>query len=114
MLSLGRAILALLTGIAIVMLPIAGGIALSTPDTPSSSKLAISAPDCCDHDGMPADNMMKDCQAAAGCASKCFSLYHIYVSSPTTHPPVTGADTLLVACSFRSQEGSTPFRPPRA
>jgi len=54
---------------------------------PSPSNLVASAHDCCDHDGMPVDNAMKDCQAAAGCAAKCFSVCGVVFSSAIIHRP---------------------------
>ena len=109
---IGRTILALLICVSVAMLPVAGGIA-APADASSISEVMISAHDCCDHDGMPVDKMIKDCQAAAGCASKCFSLYGVIVSSPITHLPVIAADDSLVTKTFRPQIGSLPFRPPR-
>lgn len=110
--GIGRAILALLISLAVAMLPV-GGIAASGGIS-STSNLATSATDCCDHDSMAIDKMMmKDCQAAAGCASKCFSLFSMNVSSPMIHPPMTEADGLFATEFFRPLEGNPPFRPPR-
>lgn len=107
-----RVIVALLVALSVAMLPVAGGIA-APASVPSNSKLVTSAHDCCDHDGMPSDDMTKDCQAAAGCASKCFSLYDGMFASPVPHPPVTRAKASFGTEPFRSQEGNPPFRPPR-
>jgi len=107
-----RAIIVLLVAFSVAMLPVAAGIA-APEGTHSTSKLVTSAHDCCDHDGMPVDNVIKDCQAAAGCASKCFSVCGVVFSSAIIHPPVTGAEPSFVTKNFRSQTGSPPFRPPR-
>src|SRR5712691_1729507 len=109
---IGRTIFALLICVSVAMLPVAGGIA-APADASSISEVVISAHDCCDHDGMPVDKMMKDCQAAAGCASKCFSLCGVVFSSPMTHPRVTGAEPSFATENFGSQTGNPPFRPPR-
>jgi len=109
---IGRTILALLICVSVAMLPVAGGIA-APADASSISEVVISAHDCCDHDGMPVDNVIKDCQAAAGCASKCFSVCGVVFSSAIIHPPVTGAEPFFVTKNFRSQTGIPPFRPPR-
>ena len=108
-----RTIFVLLVALSVAMLPVAGGIA-APGEIPSASELATSAHDCCDHDGMPADNVMKDCQAAAGCAAKCFSVCGMIVSSPLSHPQVTGAEPFFETKTFRPQAGIAPFRPPRA
>ena len=107
-----RAIIVLLVAFSVAMLPVAAGIA-APEGTHSTSKLVTSAHDCCDHDGMPVDNVIKDCQAAAGCASKCFSVCGVVFSSAIIHPPVTGAEPFFVTKNFRSQTGIPPFRPPR-
>jgi len=107
-----RAIIIFVVALSVVMLPVSGGIA--APEAiPSTSKSVTSAHDCCDHDGMPTDNVMKDCQAAAGCASKCFGLFGMVFPSPMTHPAVSGVEVSFASKPFRSQAGSPPFRPPR-
>src|SRR5260370_12732167 len=95
-----RSVIALVVALSVAMLPAAGGIA-APEEIPSASELATSAHDCCDHDGMPADNVMKDCQAAAGCAAKCFSVCGMVVSSPLSHPQVTGAEPFFETKTFR-------------
>jgi|SRR5713101_6155725 len=107
-----RSVIALVVALSVAMLPVAGGIA-APEEIPSASELATSAHDCCDHDGMPADNVMKDCQAAAGCAAKCFSVCGMVVSNPLSHPQVTGAEPFFETKTFRPQAGIAPFRPPR-
>src|SRR5713101_5541671 len=110
---IGRTISALLIGLAVAMQPLAGGIA-APKGVPSTSQSVTSAHDCCDHDCVPVDNAITDCQAAAGCTAKCFSLVGVDFSSPIIHPPVTGAEPPFATKNFRSQTGSAPFRPPRA
>jgi len=110
---IGRTILAFLVALSVAMLPMTGGFALQKNDVTASEVVVASAHDCCDDEGMPVDHMMKDCHAAAGCASKCFSLYDAMLSSPIIHPSVTGAELSFAIKIFRPQDGNLPFRPPR-
>jgi hypothetical protein len=107
-----RTIVVFLVALSVAMLPLASGHA--APEAiPSPSNLVASAHDCCDHDGMPVDNAMKDCQAAAGCAAKCFSVCGVVFSSAIIHPPLAGHESLVATKNLRSQAVSAPFRPPR-
>jgi|SRR5712691_2726798 len=108
-----RAIFIFVIAISVAMLPMRGAIAAPMIG-PATATSVASAHDCCDHDGMPAGDMMKDCQAAAGCASKCFSLYGGTLSGPLMQLSRTGMEPLSAAKIFRAHEGSPPFRPPRA
>ena len=109
----GRIILTFLVAMSLALLPMAGAFAVPKDEVTASDAVVASALDCCDDEGMPIDHMMKDCHAAAGCASKCFSVYGAMFSSPMIHPPVTGAEPSFTTKTFRSQEGNPPFRPPR-
>ena len=108
-----RTIFVLLVIGSVAMLPVAGAVAIPNDEIAVSDEVVVSAHDCCDHEGMPAGTMMKDCQAAAGCTAKCFSVCGVMFSSPMIHPPVTGAEPSFATKTFRSQEGNPPFRPPR-
>jgi hypothetical protein len=107
-----RTIVVFLVALSVAMLPLAGGHAASQA-IPSSSKLVTPAHDCCEHDGMPADDVMKDCQAGAGCAAKCFSVCGVVFSSALIHPPLAGHESRVATKNLRSQGVSAPFRPPR-
>jgi hypothetical protein len=108
-----RTIFILLVVLSVAMLPVAGAIAIPSDELVVSDEVVVSAHDCCDHEGMPADNTMRDCHAAAGCATKCFSVCGVIFSNPMIHPPVTGAEPSFPTKTFHSQEGNPPFRPPR-
>jgi hypothetical protein len=105
--SIGRTIFVFVLAFSVAVLPVGGGIA-----APAASELTASTHDCCDHDEMPI-NKMKDCQGAAGCVIKCFSVCGVVWSSLIAHPPLTGAALPFVAEAYHSQSGSPPFRPPR-
>jgi hypothetical protein len=107
-----RATVAFLVAFSVAALPLAGGRV--APDAIASPAISVtSAHDCCDHDGMPGDDVMKDCQAAAGCAAKCFSVCGVFFSSAIIHPPLAGHEFPVATKNLRSQTGSAPFRPPR-
>jgi hypothetical protein len=110
--SIGRTILTFVLAFSVAVLPIGGGMT-SSAAAPEVSEVTTSAHDCCDHDEMPI-NKMKDCQATAGCVTKCFSVCGVVWSIPIAHPPLTGAELPFVAEAYHSQSASAPFRPPRA
>src|SRR5438876_484455 len=101
---IGRTILAFLLALSVATLPMAGAFAVPKDEVTASDEVVASTHDCCDHEDMPADHVMKECHASAGCASKCFSLYDPMFSSPLIHPPVTGAEPSFATETFRSQE----------
>jgi hypothetical protein len=109
--SIGRTIVVFVLAFSVAVLPVGGGIAAPAA-APAASELMASTHDCCDHDEMPI-NKMKDCQAAAGCVTKCFSVCGVVWSSPIAHPPLTGPALPFVAEAYHSQSASPPFRPPR-
>jgi len=61
----------------------------------ASNVVVASANDCCDDEGMPADHVMKDCQASAGCATKCFNVYASCFHPQTIVPPIVERKRLL-------------------
>ena len=113
---LGRIMFVLLIGLSVAMLPVGSGIsALGSVSTPQAAKSVEASPhDCCDHDDMPVGNMLKDCQAAAGCTSKCVSLYAEAFLNPVAHPPAPALECSFAVDTFHSEEGCPPFRPPRS
>jgi hypothetical protein len=110
--SIGRTILTFVLALSVAVLPIGSGFATPAAE-PAVAELTMSGHDCCDHDEMPI-NKMNDCQAAAGCATKCFSVCGVVLSSPIVHPPLTAMEAPLATETFPSQSGHPPFRPPRA
>jgi len=107
-----RTIIVLLTALSIVMLPGTAGTA-APGGMPLVSKVSASAHDDCDHGSVPVDKMMKDCQAAAGCTFKCFSLYDGMFSSRLARPPLAGDELSLATEIVHSQADISPFRPPQ-
>jgi len=118
-----RALLAAVIALSVALGPATGGFAVGLeapkigvpsklPDTPKSPQL--SSMDCCDHDGMPMAPMNNNCQAAAGCAAKCFSLYGIMFSDVVLAPDFGQPEPLMASQSLDSRTGTPPFRPPRA
>jgi hypothetical protein len=110
---IGRTILTLLVALSLAMAPVAGAFAMQKDAMTASNEVAASAHDCCDSEGMPADHVMKDCQASAGCATKCFNVYGDAFSSATIVPSIGGTEAPFVSKPFYSQTASPPFRPPR-
>ena len=111
--QISRTILACLVALSLAMLPIAGAFAVQKDEAATSELVVASAHDCCDHEGMPADHAMKDCQAAAGCFGKCFNFCAVTISSATIQPPIGGMEFVFVSKTFVSPTGAPPFRPPR-
>lgn len=110
---IGRTILAFLVALSLAMLPMAGAFAVPGDEPMSSDVGVASAHDCCDHESMPADRMMKDCQASAGCAAKCFNFYAVVFSGVAIPSPIGGTESRFVSNPFCSQTTSPPYRPPR-
>jgi hypothetical protein len=110
---IGRTIVTFLVALSLTMAPVAGAFALQMSELTASTEVVASAHDCCDDEGMPADHMMKDCQASAGCAAKCFSFYALEFSSATFPSPIGGTKSYSASNALWSQTGSPPFRPPR-
>lgn len=119
---IGRTILAFLIALSLATLPIAAA-AVQRQEATAANSVVSSAHDCCDHigmlanqvdhDRMPADDAMNECQAAAGCYAKCFDFYGVALSSATIHPLLAGMDSIFVSHTFSPPTGSPPFRPPR-
>jgi hypothetical protein len=109
---IGRTILAVLLALSLAMLPMARTFVAPGKEA-MASEVVASAHDCCDDEGMPADHVMKDCQASAGCATKCFNVYGDAFSSATIVPSIGGTEAPFVSKPFYSQTASPPFRPPR-
>jgi hypothetical protein len=110
---IGRTILAFLVALSLAMMPMAGAFAVPSDEPTASEVVVASAHDCCDHESMPADHVMKDCQAAAGCTAKCFNFYALVFSGVAVPPPSGGTESRFVSNPFHSETASPPFRPPR-
>jgi hypothetical protein len=129
---IGRTILTFLVAASVALLPTAGAFALPS-DEPTVSDAVIasgddpcdhalmasevvvaSAHDCCNHQSIPADHVMKDCQASAGCTAKCFSVVALVFSSVAIPSPTSGTQSHFASNPFYSQTASPPYRPPRA
>ena len=111
---IGRTILAFLVALSLAMLPMAGAFAVPSDEPMVSDVVVASAHDCCDHESTPADHMMKECQASAGCTAKCFNFYAVVFSGVTIPSPIGGTESHFVCNPFHSQTASPPYRPPRA
>jgi hypothetical protein len=110
---IGRTILTFLLALSLAMLPIAGAFAIPSDEPTASEVVVASAHDCCDHESMPADHAMKDCQAAAGCTAKCFNFYAVVFSGVAIPSPIGGTESRFVSKPFYSLTASPPYRPPR-
>jgi hypothetical protein len=128
---IGRTILVFLVAVSVVMLPTAGAFALPGDEptvsdaviasadhrcdheSMASEVVAASSHDCCDHQSIPADHMMKECNASAGCAAKCFSVVALLFSGVAIALPTGGTASPFVSNPFYSQTASPPYRPPR-
>jgi hypothetical protein len=111
---IGRTILAFLIALSLATLPMAGAFAVPQDEATASEVAVTSAHDCCEGDGTPAGHAMKECQAAAGCATKCFNFFAVALAGVTISLPTGGMDSPLVSDPIHSQTASLPFRPPRA
>jgi len=110
---IGRTILAFLVALSLAMLPMAGPVAVPRDEPTVSEAVVASAHDCCDHESMPADHVMKECQASAGCLAKCFNFYAVVFSGVAIPSPIGGTESRFVSHPFHSETASPPFRPPR-
>ena|SRR5437660_11613793 len=117
--AIARTIVAVWVAVSVALLPISGGIAVASTPTMTANAVAVSMPECCDHDdGMAMDHtsmnrMGNDCQANAGCAAKCFSLYGAIYWGPVPPLPMAKLELPPLTQQLRSQVDSPPFRPPR-
>ena len=123
-----RFILIFATVWSLILLPIAGNVAMAqaghitmpeagnmamADSPPGVSEFTIGpAHDCCEKDQAPADHM-KNCQAAAACA-KCFNFFDALLSAPIIHPPLIKAEAWIALPAVFSSPHHLPFRPPRA
>jgi hypothetical protein len=111
---IGRTILAFLVALSLATLPMAGAFAVPKDEVTASEVAVTSAHDCCEGDGTPAGHATKECQAAAGCATKCFSVFAVALSGAPIPPPTGGTDPLFFSNPIYLQTADLPFRPPRA
>jgi hypothetical protein len=110
---IGRTILTFLVALSLAMAPVAGAFAMQKDAVTASNEVVASAHECCDDEGMPAEHVMKECQASAGCTAKCFNFYAVIFSDVAMPPPIGGTESCFVSNPFYSQTSSPPFRPPR-
>ena len=110
---IGRTILTFLVALSLAALPLAGALAVPSDEPMISDIVVASAHDCCDHESMPADHVMKDCQASAGCTTKCFNFYAVVFSGVAIPSPIGGTESRFVSKPFYSLTASPPYRPPR-
>lgn len=112
--SKARIIVAVLVVLSVVLPPMAGNMAFATTHASPSEGVGVSAShDCCDSDGMPAGDPMANCQAAAGCAAKCFSMYCPVDSAISFEKVLPHIALAFMAESLLSQSAIPLFRPPR-
>jgi len=110
---IARMILTFLVGLSLAMVPVAGAFAVHKAEVAASNAVVASSHDCCDDEGTPADHTMKECQASAGCAAKCFNFYAVEFSGPTLPAPIGGTKSQFASDPIYSRTTSPPFRPPR-
>jgi hypothetical protein len=108
-----RTILAFLIALSVATLPLAGGLALASKPAVASMNPVLTEHDCCDDDSMPMKHMSHDCQAAAGCAAKCFSVYGLSCWEGVSAPVPSSPQPLLVTDGLPQVFANPPFRPPR-
>lgn len=110
--AIGRSILGIIVAAAIAWLPVVGGFGLAS---------AASAATAVHHEislgsDMPAQMPMgrSDCQSNAGCAFKCFSVYHVAVLTPAAPSPPSEPMRPALTRSIDAVQPYPPRRPPRA
>lgn len=109
-----RAFVAVIVALSVALPPMLGNAAFATNVAPATDQVAISpSHDCCDQDDMPTGMPMANCQAAAGCAAKCFSLYGPVDAAVSLGAAVAEMAPPLIPQIFRPQSAALPFRPPR-
>lgn len=110
---IGRTILTFLVALSLAMVPVAGAFAVPKDEVAASNEAVSSSHDCCDGEGMPTGHVMKECQASAGCAAKCFNFYGVEFSGALLPSPIGGTKPLFASDPIYSRTTSPPFRPPR-
>jgi hypothetical protein len=109
----GRTILALLVALSLALLPLSRPFAMASDETTAATEAVASQDHHCDHDGMPGDRGMKDCQASADCAAKCANAYAVVFSGVMIPAPIGGMESSFISNPFHSLPASPPYRPPR-
>ena len=109
-----RIITTLVVALSVALSPFVSNMAMaSTIAVPSTSVEISASHQCCDQEGVPGGKAMADCQAAAGCASKCFSLYGPLHSGMAFSVVLPEIEPSFISESVHSQGAVPPFRPPR-
>jgi hypothetical protein len=110
----GRTILAFLVALSLAMLPMSRVFAMISDQATAATEVAASQDHHCDHDGIPTDNGMKDCQTTADCAAKCANAYAVVFDGVMIPAPIGGMESSFVSNPFDSLPANPPYRPPRA
>jgi hypothetical protein len=105
-----RTILALLIGLSVATLPVAGAVAAIAQ--PADMSMSESMDDC-DRPVMPCHKAMDDCQSMAACALKCFNFSGTSFSILSFPLVLTDRAPAFADGPFHPQTSSPPFRPPR-
>ena len=109
-----RFITTLVVALSVALLPFVSNMVMaSSIAVPSKLVQASTSHDCCDPDDAPLGNPMADCQAAAGCTSKCFSLYGPLGSGIGFQPALPEIEPSSISEPLHSRAAAPPFRPPR-
>jgi hypothetical protein len=110
-----RTIFALLIGISVALLPVAGAAAfkLKNSDTEMSDMAASGAmDDCCPPEANPCKGT-DGCALMAGCSLSSFGISSVSAATIVYPPLLAGILPQLASDSLESLPGSPPFRPPR-
>ena len=110
--AIGRSILSIIVAAAIAWLPVIGGFGLASA---ASAAVAVHHEISMGSD-MPAQMPMgtSDCQSNARCGFKCFSMYHVAVSTPAALLPPSEPMRPALTRSIDPVQPYPPRRPPRA
>src|SRR5262245_35652154 len=124
---IGRTIVSFLVALSLTMLPMAGAFAVPSDESMASDAVIASADhrcdhelmvsevvvasshDCCDHQSIPADHMMKECNAFASCTAKCFSVVALLFSGVAIPLPTGGTASPFVSNPIHSQTARPPY-----
>jgi predicted lipoprotein with Yx(FWY)xxD motif len=109
----GRTVVAFLVALSLAMLPMSRLSAMASDQASAATEVVESQDHHCDHDGMPINHAMKDCQASADCAAKCANAYAVVFAGVIIPAPIGGMESSFVSNPFDSLPAHPPYRPPR-